>query len=133
MERKARHKICGLVSRKEVKHSQVEDVDGGIIPIGLLNKDVKRQTGFVWLKPGARLGGGVFWARHYAFGFHKTGFVWLKPGASLGGGGVLGEALRLWLSQNGKNFLNTGATISFSRTALRGVYQLVGTLEQVTC
>lgn len=41
-------------------------------------------------------------------------------------------ALYLWLSQNGTKFLKTGATVSFFRNALRGVYRLVGSSQHVT-
>jgi hypothetical protein len=67
MEKKSPHNICRLVSRKEVKYSQVEQVDGR----EMLEKDAKAQNGFVRLKPGAN--GELLWARHFTFGSHKMG------------------------------------------------------------
>jgi hypothetical protein len=102
MERKARHKICRLVSRNEGKYSQKEEVVGRIILNGLLKKGCERAD-LICLAP--------------------TRGQWRA---------AMGEALYLWLSQKETNFLKTGATVSFSRTALRGVYRLAGSSQHVT-
>ena len=66
-------------------------------------------------------------------GFEAADWICLAQTRGQFRGGAVGEARHLWLSQNGTNFLKTGTIVSFSRTALHGVYRSVGRSQRVEC